>query len=259
MLQCWVGIYIIDIFICMDSSNYRKEVRNLVESIIRTKGYHMKVLTDTNDIMCTKKQIEKSKNSGIYFLGIKEETQTEKIDLATYIRKKDKSGVIIFLSNSYNMAASIISHRIEAMTYMVKEEHSQWKNQIDKCLLQANEKIGIRGYNSDIFIIEKSSEIIPIGYDNIIYFQASSTPHKVQICTKDKSIEFYGTLSKIEGRLNKNLFYRCHKSFVINLTQVEKLDKDKKVVRMNNGSECFISDRRIDEFIDRLYNLNNVR
>lgn len=259
MLQCWVGIYIIDIFICMDSSNYRKEVRNLVESIINTKGYHMKVLTDTNDIMCTKKQIDKSRNSGIYFLGIKEETQTEKIDLATYIRKKDKSGVIIFLSNSYNMAASILSHRIEAMTYMVKEEHSQWKNQIDKCLLQANEKIGIRGYNSDIFIIEKSSEIIPIGYDNIIYFQASSTPHKVQICTKDKSIEFYGTLSKIQDQLNKNLFYRCHKSFVINLNQVEKLDKDKKVVKMNNGSECFISDRRIDEFIDRLCNLNNVR
>ena len=53
-----------------------------------------------------------------------------------------------------------------------------------------------------------------IGYDDIIYFQ--STGRKVEIVTYDKRIDFYSSMDEIEKQLNKEIFWRIHKSYIIN-------------------------------------------
>lgn len=242
----------IDIFICMESSSYRRYVRSIIEKTLSQCEYPMRITVDTYNVCDLIGNINTSLNKGMYFLEIEQDTKVEKIKLAKLIRDKDRDGVIIFFSKNYKSALAILKCRIEAMDYIVYKENDEFAEEIKKCFMQANSRLNNK---NRVFIIEKDNEIISIKYDNIMYFQASMKPHKVELHTKDENIYFYGTLSDIERQLN-NEFCRCHKGFIINIKQVKKLDKNKKLVEMNDGITCFVSQKRIGEVSNKILKLN---
>lgn len=70
-------------------------------------------------------------------------------------------------------------------------------------------------YQTTCFFIPLVAPCTPLlGYDDIIYFQ--STGRKVEIVTYDKRIDFYSSMDEIEKQLNKEIFWRIHKSYIIN-------------------------------------------
>lgn len=242
----------IDIFICMESSNYRRYVRSIIEKTLSQCEYPMGIAVDTDDVYDLIENINKSLNEGMYFLEIEQHTKAEKIKLAKLIRDKDRDGVIIFFSKNYKSSLIILKCRIEAMDYIVYKENDEFAEEIKKCFMQANNRLNNK---NRVLIIEKDNEIISIKYDNIMYFEASMKPHKVEVYTKDENIDFYGTLSDIEKQLDDE-FCRCHKGFIINIKQVKRLDKNKRLVEMNDGSKCFVSQKRIVEVSNKILKLN---
>ena len=51
---------------------------------------------------------------------------------------------------------------------------------------------------------------------------------------------------EIENNICKGWFYRCHKSFIVNLDEISKCDG--KIVYMKNGDDLDISRRKMPEF-----------
>ena len=64
-------------------------------------------------------------------------------------------------------------------------------------------------------------------------------------------MEFYGKMKDLEGKLDQR-FYRCHRSFIVNTTNIKSVDIQNRIVHMVNGEECLISSRLLKGLKDLL-------
>ena len=80
---------------------------------------------------------------------------------------------------------------------------------------------------------------------DVLYIETLTGSHKLHLVTKKASTQFYGKLREVEP-LHERLF-QCHKSYVINLQNVVKVDKKEKKVYFENKESCLISRRFVKE------------
>ena len=97
-----------------------------------------------------------------------------------------------------------------------------------------------QGFESDISwfpVVENES--IKLLHVNDVYY-CSVDNKTTLIYSKDKSYPINYTLSKIEENYSSKLFFRCHKSFIVNLNHVEKiipLFKQNHIIKLKNFKE----------------------
>ena len=70
----------------------------------------------------------------------------------------------------------------------------------------------------------------------------------LHFCDGRDEMECHETLGAIEGRLSSKKFYRCYKSFLINLAQVDSYNHSE--VTMSTGDKLLISRLKYKEFND---------
>jgi len=58
------------------------------------------------------------------------------------------------------------------------------------------------------------------------------------------------TLGKVEEILTYPFFFRCHKSYLVNLNHIDSYNKIDGWIRMKNKEMIYLADRRIEEFIN---------
>jgi DNA-binding LytR/AlgR family response regulator len=49
-----------------------------------------------------------------------------------------------------------------------------------------------------------------------------------------------------------SLFFRTHKSYLVNINYVKSIDKEHGKIRMENGAEIDLAVRRVDDFLQAL-------
>jgi two-component system response regulator AgrA len=64
--------------------------------------------------------------------------------------------------------------------------------------------------------------------------------------------EYYGKLDDIRKQLDDR-FYRCHRSFIVNVQAVESINKKEHTVYLKGGYKCFVATRRIKSLL-QLFN-----
>ena len=64
----------------------------------------------------------------------------------------------------------------------------------------------------------------------------------------DEKIIINATLRDIEDKLGKN-FYKCHKNFLVNINNISDVDKEKRIVKMNNNDECMVGERHLNKLL----------
>lgn len=70
------------------------------------------------------------------------------------------------------------------------------------------------------------------------------------IYTKENtSITIVSTLKNLEEMLPSKIFFRCHKSFLVNLDFIKTYDKHRDKIILENGKEIDIATRRVESFI----------
>lgn len=72
----------------------------------------------------------------------------------------------------------------------------------------------------DILLVKNSNEIYVLHPDQIIYIEKEL--RKTNIHTEGGKYITSETLNSLEKRLGVN-FFRCHKSFIVNITKIEKI------------------------------------
>lgn len=87
-------------------------------------------------------------------------------------------------------------------------------------------------------------------YKDILYFQ--SDLKYVNICKVNKTTEMiYAKLSEIEEKLG-HIFIRIHKSYIVNRSYIDGIDKKSHTMIMKNGVELPISDAQYKKVIEKL-------
>ncbi|HFI0952285.1 TPA: LytTR family DNA-binding domain-containing protein, partial [Streptococcus suis] len=117
-------------------------------------------------------------------------------------------------------------------------EDSDFQKAVSDVLVHAFENID-HTIAENSFIYKTETAHIQVPFSDILYFETSSTIHKVILKTKTGQTEFYGKVSDI-AKADERL-YQAHRSCVVNPLNITRLDRTNHIAYFENGDSCFVS------------------
>jgi len=110
-------------------------------------------------------------------------------------------------------------------------------------------------FNKIAFPTQEGYELIRV--NNIIYCRAEENYSKI-ITNKNEEITVPKTLKNLEYMLPEMMFFRIHKSYIVNLNYIKSYTKmDGYKVTLENGIQLDVATRRNDEFLKALTRQNS--
>ena len=165
------------------------------------------------------------------------------LELARQIRINDAQCYIVFTTGHPELGMTAYKFHTEAFEYLLKPISFQ---ALEECVLSIYSNYNEftkhqKNSRDNIIRIKSGSSEYNIDRNEIIY--AESMDQKVILHTANRKIEFFGYLKDIEIELNKyeKLFYRCHRSYIINLDQISEINYKDSYVIVSNGDKCFVA------------------
>jgi DNA-binding LytR/AlgR family response regulator len=77
---------------------------------------------------------------------------------------------------------------------------------------------------NDSLFIRTNGMLVKLKLQDIIYLEADA--NYTQVYSKDKKFVIRSTLKELEAKLDPNRFVRVHKSFLINLTEIDSIQAE---------------------------------
>ncbi|MDP4145190.1 MAG: LytTR family DNA-binding domain-containing protein [Bacillota bacterium] len=231
------------IFVCEDNQDQREHLKKIIEDIVMIENYDMEVTLATSDPAEIISYVSNNDISGLYFLDIDLKSNINGISLATEVRKYDPRGFIVFVTTHAEMSYLTFLYKVEAMDYIIKDNYSNIRERIHQCIIDANTKYSAKTTNlQKNFSMKVDDKVINIEYKKILFFETSSTIHKVVVHALDRQVEFYAKMKDVEEKLDDR-FFRCHRSYLVNKDNIKEIDINNRVAYMINGEKCLISTR----------------
>ena len=212
----------------------------------KEKG-HIKLST------CDKLKIEKyvkqdNQVETVYILVTSDEA--EFFELGNLIKSKDKNADI-YLINSKNYNNEYVKF-LKNINCTIFKENALVINALKKgCMTEEN--LG-KNLEEEYFTKKTRNEFINIKTSNIMYFCSASNPHCVIVETNKNRYEFPG---KLINKKKFGKFFSCHRSFVVNISNIESINTKELSIRMTNGSVCFVTRSKLKKLLE-LLNSNNI-
>lgn len=239
----------ISVFVCEDNREQREKFTKAIEDIIMIENFDMEMALSTENPYNIIDYLKNNNVSGLYFLDVDLKSNINGIKLAELIREYDPRGFIVFVTTHAEMSYLTFIYKVEAMDYIIKDNYDNVKERIHQCIVNANKKYSSK--NTELqknFTIKVDDKIINIEYNKILFFETSTTIHKVVLHAIDRQVEFYAKMKDVEDKLDER-FYRCHRSFLVNKDLIKEIYMHNRIITMINGEECLVSTRLVKNLI----------
>lgn len=160
------------------------------------------------------------------------------METAKKLRERGVQGFIIFVTVLKEYVYD--AFEVEASDYLLKPLDDQhFKHTMDRvCNNILRDK-------AKHLIVKKGMWCRSVDYDDILYCEVIN--RKIYIHTNYGIIDYYNKIKELEKDLGKN-FFRCHRSYLVNLKYVNGIEKGMAV--LENKEEIPISRLRLQEFIE---------
>lgn len=228
--------------------------RTLLKGMLAEYCPNVEVVDLCKDLPCGVKSIRKNKPN-IVFLDI-EMPGHSGLELLDFFDDNEIDFSIIFVT-AYNRYA-IQAFKLSAVDYLLKPIESQdlidavslFEKQKEKKqykvlkenLSSQSKKIGLNNVSSISFV----------ELDTILFFQADGSYTKV-VLKDGKIITTSKSLKHFENILEDNSdFYRCHKSFIVNINHISEYIKSDGGSLRVGSHEIGISAEKVSVLLDRL-------
>jgi two-component system response regulator AgrA len=228
----------LNIFICEDNKEQRKNLEKTIKKILIKKNISGKIQLSTNSAYEILDYLNESRNKGVYFLDIDIGQDINGIELASKINEIDKEAIIVMITSYSNMSHLIFKYHIRAVDYIVKDNIVGDYKRIEECLTFVDENLK-KPIDNEYITIENNQCLEKVKYNDIIFFETTKK-RTIALHTHNSYIEFKGTLKDIQEKLDRR-FSRCHRSFIVNKDKVTKIDKKQRILFMEDGSKCLVS------------------
>jgi len=106
------------------------------------------------------------------------------------------------------------------------------------------------GKETNILVsLPTGKEFKVVNAHDIIYCKANVNYTEIFI-SDGKKVIVTKTLGKVEEILDYTFFFRCHKSYLVNLNKIDSYSRIDGYIRMKNGEIIYLANRRIEDFIN---------
>ncbi|MBR3995265.1 MAG: response regulator transcription factor [Clostridia bacterium] len=211
------------IAICDDNMNHINIIENYIHDLRKT-SIECDAYQSGEELIRSFRDGEEQYD--VIFLDMEME-QLNGIETANYIREIDEHVIIVFVTSHTEYMRD--SFKCAPFRFLVKpvdvEEFKTVFYDISKKLSKQRK----------VFAFTENKAKIRLYCDDIIYCE--SQDHWIWIHTKDKVYKICKSLTELHGQLDKEMFCRVHKSYIINFLYIKSI-KD-------NDAELYHCDKTI--------------
>ncbi|MDU4934526.1 MAG: LytTR family DNA-binding domain-containing protein [Peptostreptococcaceae bacterium] len=227
------------VVICEDDFVCRNLLKDYLETILKDFTNQFEILEFTSG-----EELIDSYPEGIdiFFLDIEMQNFTG-MDVARKIRDVDTRVEIIFTTALLNYIQD--GYEVRAYRYLIKPiKFDELKKHVNSCIEEIIKR------TEQNLIIQNKSAVYKIPIDDITYIEVRNKD--ITVHTIDGSYYTKMSMSNMENELEKYNFFRCHKSYLVNMKHIQCM---KQNVILIDGIEVPISRHRIKDFKVKLVNL----
>ncbi|WP_454051871.1 LytR/AlgR family response regulator transcription factor [Clostridium sp. Marseille-Q7071] len=219
------------IALCDDENSQRKTIVHMVDRALEITNKQYKIF----EFSSGEELISSTEDFHIYLLDIKMNKLTG-IEIARKIRRVNEKAVIIFITAFKDYVFEAFD--VRAFHYILKPvDEDKLKEILCSALSQFQQE--------DKFIVAKTiSQSTKIFHKDIMYIE--SQQRKVKVHTTYDVIEYYYKLSDMEQELYEDNFFRCHKSYIVNLKYVHSYDNT--FITLKNLEKIYVSKYKLADF-----------
>lgn len=186
---------------------------------------------------------EKGLQIDMLFMDIQIPHELDGLKTAKIIFEKNEYIPIAFITNYAEYACE--GYLVNALRYILKPIRQQ---DIDDCMNIAWKRWGLAQAESIRIETGKQIEVIPVQHILLI---ESFSHQLVFTLASGKSVEARGTIIQYIGMLSPDLFGQCHKSYLVNIMYVPKINNNS--ILLSNGRTVPIGRKYAASFY-RLFN-----
>lgn len=163
------------------------------------------------------------------------------LETARIFRQRSSDQILIFISSSREYVWD--AYDVEAFHYLPKPVNDEkLKAVLQKAVQKASK--GPREY----MIIRREHRQQKIFLDDICYFEIRG--RIIDVHGTDGCFTYYEQIRVLEDRLQNKGFFRCHKSYLVNLNYVDSYSRQE--LFLDNKERIPIAKRRYDDFCREL-------
>lgn len=230
----------IRIVICEDEINQQELLKKYLEQILidYANTYEILIYKSGEELLNNY-----PKNVDIFILDIQMDNISG-MDVARKIREIDTKNVeIIFVTSLVEYIQE--GYEVRAYRYLLKPiKYDELKRHMINCIKEIEK-------GDKYLIINEKNDIKKIKHSEITYIEIQKKDMTIHTLNGDYLIK--NTMDKIEKEIDNMNFYRCHKSFLINLEYVESIKQ--YVAILENKEEVAISRHRFKDTKNKFYKL----
>ena len=201
----------IDIKICEDDEIQLKYIEEKIKIILKDINYNIECFTSAGDLLNS--NLDKM---NILILDLDLGTDWG-IEVAKEIRVRKIKCEIIFLTALDDYSRE--GYKVKSFRYILKDDNMYFEleESLKECIKELQNK------NKKIKIETKQGEYY-LDIDDILYLEIFSK--EVNIHTNDNVYKVMSPINVFEKKLKPYYFFRCHKSYIINLKKVTRIEKN---------------------------------
>jgi len=160
---------------------------------------------------------------------------------AQIFREKASDRILIFVSSSRQYVFE--AYDVEAFQYLLKPvDDRKLKSVLQKAILKTERR------SQEFIVVSRERQKKKLFLDDIYYFEIKG--RMVDVHGPEGIFTYYGQIGELENRLQDKGFFRCHKSYLINLKYVDGYNRQDVI--LENGEKIVIAKRRYDKFAQEM-------
>ncbi|SCI85502.1 Sensory transduction protein lytR [uncultured Clostridium sp.] len=169
--------------------------------------------------------------------------QINGMDTARKIRSIDDKVEIIFITSLIEYALE--GYEVRAYRYLIKPvKYENLKENIINCIKEVDIK-------NKYIIVKEQGNKIKLDINEITYVEVQK--ETITIHTLNEVYKTNGTMINIEKDIDCDRFFRCHKSFLVNLEHIKSIKQYTAI--LENSEEVPISRYRFKDTKDKFFDL----
>lgn len=213
--------------ICDDNTNLLNKFSIILNDIFLKHDYDAKIGIATSDVNLLLDYIYENKVDAL-ILDINLKSDKNGLEIASKVRESNKDTYFIF--TTAHLEYAMLAYKFKTFDYLPKPiTYDRLEETIVRLFNDIN------GRPKRYIKIDNKKTIID--ESDVQYIKRDGM--KLVIHTKTRDYETYSSFNKIMQALPSN-FVRAHKSFIVNIDNIENLDSIGNIIYFNNNSTCEI-------------------
>ena len=215
--------------LCDDNQNILNKFSKMLDVIFVNNELDAKVSLATQNPEDVLKYV-KNDSVDVLILDIDLKSDLSGIDIANKVRAINKKVYIIFATA--HLEYLILAYKYKTFDYLPKPISIE---NLEATVLRLFNDINFSNMKKNFLAINNKNTMIKV--DSILYIEKEAT--KLIIKTENAQYGIYSSFNKIKDTLPSN-FIRCHKSYIVNINNIESIENNIIFFDKNHKISCTI-------------------